>query len=174
MNRHSSCLVWVYHGFSVSSSLQSLIFPWRQMASLHWSFVNRSCAPLTSFNLAHAQKTSEGDLWLENKLVPILNLGLSFGSPSNNLALYKLHADMRFLTFLQYNLTFWKHGKQGTKLFVNPLITVPAKTGFDFAQNRVWFLTPLEGIFLSPIVLIVFRKTGQSESKNYKSLYKPM
>ena len=28
-------------------------------------------------NLAHAQKTSEGDLRLENKLVPILNLGLS-------------------------------------------------------------------------------------------------
>ena len=53
------------------------------MASLHWSFVNRSCALLTSFNLAHAQKTSEGDLRLENKLVPILNLGLSFGSPSN-------------------------------------------------------------------------------------------
>ena len=42
-------------------------------------------------------------------------------------------------------------------LFFNPLITVPAVTGRDFAHVRVLFLPPLEGHFLSPIVLIVFR-----------------
>ena len=40
---------------------------------------------------------------------------------------------------------------------INPLITVPAVTGRDFAHVRVLFLPPLEGHFLSPIVLIVFR-----------------
>ena len=40
---------------------------------------------------------------------------------------------------------------------INPLITVPAVTGHDFAHVRVLFLPPLEGHFLSPIALIVFR-----------------
>ena len=43
------------------------------------------------------------------------------------------------------------------KFTFNPLITVPAVTGRDFAHVRVLFLLPLEGHFLSPIVLIVFR-----------------
>ena len=43
------------------------------------------------------------------------------------------------------------------KTHFNPLITVPAVAGRDFAHVRVLFLPPLEGHFLSPIVLIVFR-----------------
>ena len=49
--------------------------------------LRRSPLMFSTHTLAHAQKTSEGDLRREEKPVPIFKLGLSFGSPSNELPL---------------------------------------------------------------------------------------
>ena len=51
-----------------------------------------------------------------------------------------------------------------TILQFSPLITVPVKTGHDFAHIHIRFLPPLEGFFFPLLSQLSSEKTDQSES----------
>ena len=69
----------------------------------------------------------------------------------NNVLLY-------FILEQRMNPLLLHCGRSSVKININPLTAEAPKTGRYFLCARARFLPPLEGIILSSIVLIVFRK----------------
>jgi len=59
-----------------------------------------------------------------------------------------------FVALVSDCMVIWHNGKHPA--LVNPLLSVPAWASLDFARVRIWSQPPLERLFWSPFVLVVF------------------